>query len=374
MPPQESLLITVRGDRLSGVLAAVAKLGLAPRSLRCAVTARGPTVEFYIEGGHAVVQALTDAGFDADAQPHRNAAPATDWVLTAFSADPQSLGDALTTVEANGWQVRSIVALSADPVYEIMLSAHKASDAVAARTALRALGEARGLDFVLQRDGPTRRQKRLVVLDVDSTLIQQEVIDELARAAGAYDDVAAITARAMNGELSFEASLRARVAALKGVPATTFQDVLARIELTPGVLTLIRTVQRLGGRVAAISGGFIQVVRPLADRLGLDYAFANTLAVVDGKLTGELEGPIVDRARKADLVESIALAERIALDQVVAIGDGANDLDMLARAGLGVAFHAKPAVQAQAPCSLNQPGLDAVLYLFGLRASEIAAL
>jgi phosphoserine phosphatase len=204
-----------------------------------------------------------------------------------------------------------------------------------------------GCDVALQREGLLRRPKRLVVMDMDSTLIQQEVIDELARAVGVYEKVAAVTHRAMNGELPFDEALRERVMQLAGAPASILTDVLERIELTPGAEKLVRVMKRLGYRLAVISGGFIQVTEPIRQRLGLDYGFANNLEIIDGRITGKILGPIVNRQRKADLLESVAQTERIALEQVIAIGDGANDLDMLARAGLGIAFNAKRVVQEQ---------------------------
>ena len=209
---------------------------------------------------------------------------------------------------------------------------------------------------------------------MDSTLIQQEVIDELARALNVTEAVAAITERAMNGALDFDESLRARVKLLKGTPVSALDDVLERIELTPGAEELVRLLKRLGYRLAVISGGFIEVVEPIKQRLGLDYAFANRLEAQDGLLTGELVGPIVNRERKAELLETIAQAERVELDQVIAIGDGANDLDMLHRAGLGIAFNAKRIVQEQASYAINRRNLTSILYLLGIRDTDALAI
>jgi phosphoserine phosphatase len=202
---------------------------------------------------------------------------------------------------------------------------------------------------------------------MDSTLIQQEVIDELAVSLGVQDKVSAITHRAMNGELDFDQSLRERVRLLKGTPESAIVQVLDRIHLTPGAEELVRILKRLGYRTAVISGGFIEVVEPIRKRLGLDYAYANTLEVRDGVLTGEVLGTIVNRQRKAELLVNIAQAERIELDQVIAVGDGANDLDMLHRAGLGIAFNAKRTVQEQAQAAINQTSLLSILYLLGIR-------
>ena len=219
--------------------------------------------------------------------------------------------------------------------------------------------------------GLARRSKRLIVLDVDSTLVRGEVIDELAARAGRAAEVARITAAAMNGELDFAESLRARVAALAGLPVEVLDEVREALVLTPGARTLIRTLQRLGFRCGIVSGGFTQITDPLAETLGLDFAAANTLEVVDGKLTGGLVGEIVDRPGKARALARFAAQYGIPLEQTVAVGDGANDLDMLNTAGLGIAFNAKPFVREQAHTALNQPYLDAVLQVLGFTRDEV---
>jgi phosphoserine phosphatase len=208
-------------------------------------------------------------------------------------------------------------------------------------------------------------------MDVDSTLIQDEVIELLARHAGREAEVAAVTERAMRGELDFAASLHHRVACLAGLPATVFDDVRDAVRLTPGARTLCRTLGRLGFTLAAVSGGFIEVVGPLAEQLGIHHAHANRLEVVDGVLTGRVLGEVVDRAGKAAALRRFAAAEGLPLSRTVAIGDGANDLDMLAAAGLGIAFNAKPVVRAQADTSVTVPYLDSVLYLLGIPRSEV---
>jgi phosphoserine phosphatase len=208
-------------------------------------------------------------------------------------------------------------------------------------------------------------------MDVDSTLIQDEVIELIADHAGTRDAVAEVTERAMRGELDFAESLHARVATLAGLPASALEDVRRQVRLTPGARTLVRTLRRLGFSVALVSGGFEEVVRPLADELGIALVRANRLEVSDGILTGRVEGPVVDRAGKAAALAEFAAAEGLALSRTVAIGDGANDLDMLAAAGLGVAFNAKPLVRAQADASVNVPFLDAVLFLLGISREEI---
>lgn len=236
------------------------------------------------------------------------------------------------------------------------------------------LAEAAHLDVAVQRESLSRRAKRLVAMDMDSTLIQMEVIDELARRRGVGEEVAELTARAMHGELDFEASLRARVALLAGLEVDHLDDVAASLPLTDGAERLVRILSRLGYRTAVISGGFLFAAEALRRRLGLDYAYANQLERAGGRLTGRVIEPIVTPQRKADLLDLIAQGERIELDQTIAIGDGANDLPMLQRAGLGIAFHAKPKLTAAAHTALRRGSLDRVLYLLGLRARDIADL
>ncbi len=231
-----------------------------------------------------------------------------------------------------------------------------------------------GVDIAVQKESLYRRAKRLVVMDMDSTLIQIEVIDELARVAGVGDQVAEITERAMNGELDFQGSLRERVALLKGLGAEALEQVYRNIPLTPGARNLVRILKRLGYKTAVISGGFKFFTDRLKEELGLDYAFANQLQIEDGVVTGQVKGMIVDGARKAQLLEEIAEKEGITLDQVIAIGDGANDLPMLGKAGLGIAFNAKARVREQADFHINQQSLDSILYLLGLSEKEMAEI
>ena len=228
-----------------------------------------------------------------------------------------------------------------------------------------------GADIAVAPAGLARRGGRLVVMDVDSTLIQDEVIELLAEHAGRAAEVAAVTEAAMRGELDFAQSLHARVATLAGLPATVLDDVRDAVRLTPGARTLVRTLKRLGFTVAVVSGGFVEVVEPIARELGIDHVRANRLEVVDGHLTGRVLGEVVDRAGKAAALREFAALEGLPLARTVAIGDGANDLDMLAVAGLGVAFNAKPMVRSQADTSLTVPYLDAVLFLLGISREEI---
>ncbi len=211
-------------------------------------------------------------------------------------------------------------------------------------------------------------------MDMDSTLIQIEVIDELARMHGVVDRVSAITERAMAGELDFEQSLRERVRLLEGMPYADVLTLAQRLPVTEGARDMLRVLRTLGYKTAVISGGFTFAAFALKEQLGLDYAYANELAVKDGKLTGDVVDPVVSPQRKADLLDAIAQREGIALEQTIAIGDGANDSSMLERAGLGIAFHAKPKLRATADTSVSAGGLDRILYLLGLHSRDIDEL
>ncbi|TQM56646.1 phosphoserine phosphatase SerB [Halopolyspora algeriensis] len=230
-----------------------------------------------------------------------------------------------------------------------------------------------GVDVAVERAGLTRRAKRLVVFDVDSTLIQGEVIEMLAAKAGREEEVRRVTEQAMLGELDFAESLRRRVAVLEGLPATVMDEVAADLELTPGARTTIRTLRRLGYHTGVVSGGFTRIIDQLVDDLGLDFSAANDLEVVDGKLTGRVVGEIVDRPGKARALHRFAEEFNVPIGQCVAVGDGANDMDMLSAAGLGVAFNAKPALREIADTALSYPFLDAVLFVLGVTRAEVEA-
>ncbi|WP_255604655.1 phosphoserine phosphatase SerB [Mycolicibacterium xanthum] len=229
------------------------------------------------------------------------------------------------------------------------------------------------IDVAVEDYSLSRRAKRLIVFDVDSTLVQGEVIEMLAARAGAEAKVAQITEAAMRGELDFEQSLRERVATLAGLPAEVLDEVAGELELTAGARTTIRTLRRLGYHCGVVSGGFRQVIQPLADDLMLDFVAANQLEIVDGKLTGKVIGTVVDRPGKAEALRDFAAQAGVPMEQTVAVGDGANDIDMLAAAGLGVAFNAKPALREVADASLSHPYLDTVLFVLGVTRGEIEA-
>jgi phosphoserine phosphatase len=230
-----------------------------------------------------------------------------------------------------------------------------------------------GIDVAVQPANLLRRGMRLIVMDVDSTLVQGEVIEMLAAHAGCGPEVARITEAAMRGELDFEESLRSRVALLEGVEAKCLDSVYDALELAPGARTLVRTLRRLGYRFAIVSGGFSQITDRLSEDLGIHFARANELEIVDGKLTGRIVGQVVDRAGKADALRQFAAEAGVPQQAVIAIGDGANDLDMLNAAGLGIAYNAKPVLQDAADTSVNVPYLDAIMYLLGISREEIEA-
>ncbi|CPU52652.1 Probable phosphoserine phosphatase (SerB2) [Mycobacteroides abscessus] len=240
-------------------------------------------------------------------------------------------------------------------------------------TAMAQVATDEPVDIAVEHSSLDRRAKRLIVFDVDSTLIQGEVIEMLADRAGAREQVAAITEAAMRGELDFAQSLHQRVATLAGLPESVLEDVADELVLTPGARTTIRTLRRLGYSCGVVSGGFRQVIDPLAHELALDFVAANVLEIVDGKLTGRVIGEVVDRPGKAKALRQFAYEAGVPLAQTVAVGDGANDIDMLSAAGLGVAFNAKPALRKVADASVSQPYLDVVLFILGITRAEIEA-
>ena len=247
-----------------------------------------------------------------------------------------------------------------------------ADDKKAMQKDLMAMGTEVGVDFSFQKDDMYRRMRRLICFDMDSTLIQAECIDELARRHGVYDQVAAITERAMRGEIDFKESFTERVALLKGLDISVMQDIAEHLPITEGTDRLMSVLKTCGYKIAILSGGFTFFGEYLQRKYGIDYVYANELEVgEDGKLTGRYLGDVVDGRRKADLLKLIAQTEKVNLAQTIAVGDGANDLPMLNEAGLGIAFHAKPRVKQSARQSISTIGLDGVLYFIGFKDSQL---
>lgn len=326
----------------------------------------------------AAKQLGMDLDFKPVVSPTSASTPPTEgrrYVITAIAPTlgAKHLQVLASTLAAEGANIEKIGRLSEHTLASVEIHAllPPGRDSEALKRTLLLVATDAGFDVSLQRESLYRRSKRLVVMDMDSTLIRIEVIDELARAAGVAEEVSKITERAMAGEMDYDESLRQRVLLLKGLDVKVLDRIAADLPLTDGAETLVRVLKRLGYRIAVISGGFSRAADALKRRLGLDYAYSNTLEVEAGKLTGRVVGPIVNGQRKAELLETIAQAEGVLLDQVIAVGDGANDLLMLERAGLGIAFHAKPKLREAADTSISAAGLDAILYLLGISAREL---
>jgi phosphoserine phosphatase len=285
---------------------------------------------------------------------------------------PAAMAGIAGRIAANGANIDRIERLAHYPVTCIEMDVSGA-DPEALRAGLAIEAAEQQVDVAVQHGGLHRRAKRLIVMDVDSTLIQGEVIELLAEHAGCLDEVAKVTEAAMRGELDFEGSLRERVALLAGLDASAIDSVRDKIELAAGARTLVRTLKRLDYKFAIVSGGFTQVTDALAADLGIDYSTANTLEIENGKLTGGVVGPVIDRAGKATALEQFAREAGIPIDQTVAIGDGANDLDMLQAAGLGIAYNAKPVVREAADTAVSVPYLDTILFLLGISRDEVEA-
>ncbi|MCU1612660.1 MAG: serB [Frankiales bacterium] len=360
--------VVVHGQLVLGVVIATLPAEERPAEDEGALLARLGRLADEVSGATGVqvrVEAATgpEPGTGRTGRPHHV-------ILLGRPVPPDAVAGAARAIAGIGGNIDAIRRLSDYPVTSFELTVSGA-ESTALRTALAEVSAATGADIAVEQAGLARRGKRLIVLDVDSTLVQGEVIDELAARAGRAAEVARITAAAMNGELDFAESLRARVSALAGLPVDVLDEVREHLELTPGARTLIRTLQRHGFRCGVVSGGFSQITDPLAEALGLDFAAANTLEVAGGRLTGGLVGEIVDRAGKARALVRFAAEYGVPLEQTVAVGDGANDLDMLNTAGLGIAFNAKPVVREQAHAALNQPYLDAVLQVLGFTRDEV---
>ena len=293
-------------------------------------------------------------------------------VALSQKLQPAAISQIASAITQQGGNIERIFRTASYPITAVEFQVSGASvDQL--RTSLALVARDSAVDIAVSPGGLARLAKKLVVMDVDSTLIQQEVIELLAAKVGVADQVVSITAAAMAGELDFAQSLRARVALLAGAPESILAEVRNEIALTPGARTLVKTLQKLGHEVAVVSGGFTTVIEPLLGELGIVNYRANTLEISDGKLTGKVIEPIIDRAGKAQALRDFAEKTGVSLEQTIAIGDGANDLDMIAAAGLGIAFNAKPAVKAAADSSLSAPYLDSVLYLLGISREDVEA-
>lgn len=382
----ETILIRVSGDDkpgvTSGLLTLLADLGAEILDMEQVVVQRQLTLGLAVSvpAGRDLVKEILLFGWESDLTidfeivkdtPTKYAAR---HVVTALAPELSPTDLALTAgaIAQSGGNIDRIHRLSRYPVwsYEFLV---EGSNANQLRASLMEVAADRSIDIAVQPHGLSRRSSRLVVLDVDSTLIRNEVIDLLAEEAGCGAQVANITEQAMLGEIDFEGALRQRVALLAGSPESIITSAIAKIVLTPGARTFIRTLRRLGYQIAIISGGFTHFTDHLSEVLGLDHSFANQLEIVNGKLTGNLLGQIVDAQTKANLLIQIAHTENIPLEQTVAVGDGANDLPMLQHAGLGIAFNAKPLLKDAADTSISVPYLDAILFMLGVTREEVEA-
>ncbi|MFP2927278.1 phosphoserine phosphatase SerB [Pyxidicoccus sp. 3LG] len=390
--PSGCVLVTVTGrdhpgitSRLTGLLAEagaelldVEQVVVQSRLTLCLLVrlpeARGVLKELLFTAKELGVE-LDFQAVDAPATAPEGGAPPR-YVVTAVgrALGARELHALATRLAEHGANIERITRLTETHLgsVEIHITLPREKDPDALKRSLLELSmQASSFDVALQREGLYRRSKRMVVMDMDSTLIRIEVIDELARAHGVGEQVVRITERAMQGEMDYDESLRQRVALLAGLDVAVLRRIAADLPLTEGAETLIRVLKRLGYRTAVISGGFSVAAEALKSKLGIDYAYSNVLEEKDGKLTGRTLGPIVNARRKAELLETLAQAEGILLDQVIAVGDGANDLLMLERAGLGIAFRAKPKLRQAADTSISAGGLDAILHLLGLTGREL---
>jgi phosphoserine phosphatase len=355
--------VTIRGQLVLGVLVSVDR---DPEGLQEAVEQAMATVTMHVT-------------VEIGADPLTPARVGSSHVLVVLGRPmpARAFAEVARRLAALGVNIDAIRRVADYPVTGLELRVSVSQDTVDADTELRsALADVSarvGLDVAVEREGLTRRAKRLVVFDVDSTLIQGEVIEMLAAHAGCEDEVREITESAMRGELDFAQSLERRVACLAGLPESVLDDVADSLTLMPGARTTIRTLKRIGFRCGVVSGGFTPIIERLAEDLDLDFHVANDLEIVDGKLTGRVVGDVVDRAGKATALRRFAAQFDVPLSQCVAIGDGANDIDMLGTAGLGVAFNAKPALREVADTALSHPYLDVVLFVLGVTRAEVEA-
>jgi phosphoserine phosphatase len=359
--------VVIRGQLVLGVLAGVYRdpEGLQ-ESVEQALASVGMEVDVRI--GDAI-------GVDPFALGRRDSSHVL--VMLGRPVTARAFSEVARRLAGMGANIDSIRSVADYPVTGLELYVSVGEDTPAADAELRLVvadaASQVAVDVAVERAGIARRAKRLVVFDVDSTLVQGEVIEMLGAYAGAEPEIREITEAAMRGELNFTESLERRVSLLAGLPATVLDEVAASLELMPGARTTVRTLKRMGFRCGVVSGGFTQVIDHLVADLGLDFAAANELEIVDGKLTGRVVGEVVDRAGKATALRRFAGEYGIPLGQCVAVGDGANDIDMLSAAGMGVAFNAKPALREVADTALSHPYLDAVLFVLGVTRAEVEA-
>jgi phosphoserine phosphatase len=383
---RHTLLVTISGEDRPGVTStffdAIADVGAEVLDLEQVVVRGQLTLAMLLDPGDAhdrLKDVLSAVGRDLELKvklrsgtgdSRRDKRGRAAVVVLGTPLRASGVATVTARIASHGANIDRIRRLARYPITTVEFDVSGA-DVERLRAELALESSVHGIDIAVAAGGLARRGRRLVVMDVDSTLIQDEVIELLARYAGREAEVAAVTEAAMRGELDFAESLRERVAALEGLPVSVLDDARGAVRFTPGARTLVRTMKRLGFTVAVVSGGFIEIVEDLAAELGIDHAHANRLEVRDGKLTGKVVGEIVDRAGKARALRRFADEAGLPLTRTVAIGDGANDLDMLQTAGLGIAFNAKPVVREQADTAVTVPYLDAVLYLLGITREEI---
>jgi phosphoserine phosphatase len=355
--------VVIRGRLVLGVLVAASR---DPEGLQEAVEQAMASVGMHVE-----------VEIGADTRSPARLGSSHVLVVLGRPVTARAFTDVARRLAALGVNIDAIRRVADYPVTGLELRVSAAEDTPQAdaelRSAMAEVASSAGVDVAVERSGLTRRAKRLVVFDVDSTLVQGEVIEILAAHVGCENEVKQITKAAMRGELDFTESLRQRVALLAGLPEAVLDEVAGELELTPGARTTVRTLKRLGFRCGVVSGGFTRIINRLVDELGLDFCAANDVEIVDGRLTGRVVGQVIDRAGKAVALRRFAEAFDVPLAQCVAVGDGANDIDMLTTAGLGVAFNAKPALREVADTALSHPFLDAVLFVLGVTRAEVEA-